>query len=56
MLIEEKVGLCSVLTLEIRKVLSELRDEIEFEEFVDELEDEDDEILDSLDSFESYED
>ena len=38
----------------MRKVLSELRDEIEFEE-IDELEEED-EMLDSLLSFESYED
>ena len=39
----------------MRKVLSELREEIEFDEFDDELE-EDDEILDSLLSFESNED
>ena len=39
----------------MRKVLSELREEIEFDEFDDELE-EDDEMLDSLLSFESNED
>ena len=39
----------------MRKVLSELREEIEFDEFEDELE-EDDEMLDSLLSFESNED
>ena len=44
-----------MLTLEMRKVLSELREEIEFDEFEDELE-EDDEMLDSLLSFESNED
>lgn len=66
MLFEERLGLFSVLTLEKRKVLSELMEEeivlddceeIELDDWDEELDEiEEEEILDSLLSFESNED